>query len=76
MIPQSPTDGDPVEGVSSARGGVKPEAGMRITPEFVLFVGGTILTVALFAVFIPFCVKVWREDSARRRAGGGGGGAA
>ena len=72
----SPADGDPIEGVPSARGGVKPEAGMRITPEVMLFVGGAILTVALFAVFIPFCVKVWREDSARRRAGGGGGGAA
>jgi hypothetical protein len=48
---------------------------MRVTPEVMLFVGGAVLTVALFAVFIPFCVKVWREDSARRRAGGGGGAA-
>ncbi len=75
MTAQSPADGDPIEGVPSARGGEKPESGMRVTPEVMLFVGGAVLTVALFAVFIPFCVKVWREDSARRRAGGGGGAA-
>lgn len=48
--------------------GSRGEVGMRMSPEVVLLIGGTVLTVALFAVFIPFLAKVWREDSAERNA--------
>ena len=44
---------------------------MRISPEVVLLVGGTILTIALFAVFVPFLMRVWREDAAVRSAKAG-----
>ncbi len=59
----------PAGGVSSdARTGERSEVGMRISPEVVLLVGGTILTIALFAVFVPFLMRVWREDAAVRSA--------
>lgn len=52
----------------------REEVGMRASPEVVLFVGGAVLTAAVLAVFVPFMVRAWREDSARRaakdRAGG------
>ncbi len=48
--------------------GSRGEVGMRISPEVVLLIGGAVLTAALFAVFIPFLAKVWREDSAERNA--------
>ena len=71
--PASPQDGDPVEGVPAARGvGMKHEEGMRLTPDVVLFGGALVLTVILFAVFVPFCVRIWRQDSASRRARSGG----
>ena len=50
----------------------KAEVGMRISPEVVLFVGAAVLTVALFAVFTPFMVRIWRTDAAARRSQGGG----
>jgi hypothetical protein len=66
------SDADPdslAGGVSSdARTGERSEVGMRISPEVVLLVGGTILTIALFAVFVPFLMRVWREDAAVRSA--------
>ena len=46
--------------------GSRGEVGMRVSPEVVLLIGGAVLTVALFAVFIPFLAKIWREDSADR----------
>jgi len=59
----------PAGGVSSdGRAGERSEVGMRISPEVVLLVGGTILTIALFAVFVPFLMRVWREDAAVRSA--------
>ncbi|NBQ14972.1 MAG: hypothetical protein EBU31_10275 [Proteobacteria bacterium] len=59
----------PAGGVSSdGRTGERSEVGMRISPEVVLLVGGTILTIALFAVFVPFLMRVWREDAAVRSA--------
>ncbi len=62
----------PAGGVSSdARTGERSEVGMRISPEVVLLVGGTILTIALFAVFVPFLMRVWREDAAVRSAKAG-----
>ncbi len=48
--------------------GSRPEVGMRMSPEVVLLIGGAVLTVALFAVFIPFLAKVWREDAPERNA--------
>jgi hypothetical protein len=53
---------------SDGRTGERSEVGMRISPEGVLLVGGTILTMALFAVFVPFLMRVWREDAAVRSA--------
>ena len=53
---------------SDGRTGERSEVGMRISPEVVLLVGGTILTIALFAVFVPFLMRVWREDAAVRSA--------
>lgn len=62
----------PAGGVSSdGRAGERSEVGMRISPEVVLLVGGTILTIALFAVFVPFLMRVWREDAAVRGAKAG-----
>ena len=51
--------------------GSREEVGMRVSPEVALFVGGTALTVVLFAVFVPFMARVWRQDAADRaeRAG-------
>jgi hypothetical protein len=46
--------------------GTRDEVGMRISPEVVLLIGGTVLTVALLAVFIPFLARIWREDAAGR----------
>jgi len=46
--------------------GTRDEVGMRISPEVVLLIGGTVLTVALFAVFVPFLARIWREDAAGR----------
>ena len=70
MFQVSDTDPDsPAGGVSSdGRTGERSEVGMRISPEVVLLVGGTILTIALFAVFVPFLMRVWREDAAVRGA--------
>ena len=70
MFQVSDTDPDsPAGGVSSdGRTGERSEVGMRISPEVVLLVGGTILTIALFAVFVPFLMRVWREDAAVRAA--------
>lgn len=73
-----PDPESPAGGVSSGgRTGERSEVGMRVSPEVVLLVGGTILTIALFAVFVPFLMRVWREDAAVRnaksgRAGGDG----
>lgn len=73
MFQVSDTDPDsPAGGVSSdGRTGERSEVGMRISPEVVLLVGGTILTIALFAVFVPFLMRVWREDAAVRGAKAG-----
>ena len=73
MFQVSDTDPDsPAGGVSSdGRAGERSEVGMRISPEVVLLVGGTILTIALFAVFVPFLMRVWREDAAVRGAKAG-----
>ncbi len=70
LLQVSDADPDsPAGGVSSdARTGERSEVGMRISPEVVLLVGGTILTIALFAVFVPFLMRVWREDAAVRSA--------
>ena len=54
--------------------GTRDEVGLRISPEAVLFVGGSVLTVALLAVFVPFMVRAWRADSAQRAARRQGGG--
>jgi hypothetical protein len=50
--------------------GSRDEVGMRLSPEAVLFVGGTVLTVVLLAVFVPFMVRAWRSDAAQRAARG------
>jgi hypothetical protein len=72
-VPATPQDGDPIEGVPAARGvAMKHEEGMRITPDVVLFGGAVVLTVVLTAVFVPFCVRIWREDSPGRRSRNGG----
>ena len=64
-----PDPDSPAGGVSSdGRTGERSEVGMRVSPEVVLLVGGTILTIALFAVFVPFLMRVWREDAAVRSA--------
>lgn len=46
--------------------GSRQEVGMRVSPEVALFVGGTVLTVALCAIFVPFFVRVWKQDAAQR----------
>ena len=46
--------------------GSREEVGMRVSPEVALFVGGTVLTVVLLAVFVPFMVRIWRQDAAAR----------
>ena len=55
--------------------GSREEVGMRISPEVSLFVGGLVLTAALFAVFIPFMARIWKQDAPTRtrppRKGGG-----
>jgi hypothetical protein len=43
---------------------------MRLSPEAVLFVGGTVLTVVLLAVFVPFMARAWKSDAAQRAARG------
>ena len=65
--PDSPAGGVSSDGPT----GERSEVGMRISPEVVLLVGGTILTIALFAVFVPFLMRVWREDAAVRSAKAG-----
>jgi len=63
-------ESDPIEvQPASGKDGQRSEVGMRISPEVVLFVGGAVLTVALFAVFIPFLMRVSREDAATRGRG-------
>jgi hypothetical protein len=47
---------------------VREEVGMRLSPETVLFVGGTLLTVVLLAVFVPFMARAWKADAAQRAA--------
>lgn len=60
-------ESDPIEvQPTGSNDGERSEVGMRISPEVVLFVGGVVLTVALFAVFIPFFMRIWREDAASR----------
>jgi len=54
--------------------GVREEVGMRLSPETVLFVGGTLLTVVLLAVFVPFMARAWKADAAQRAARGKGDG--
>jgi hypothetical protein len=34
-------------------------------------VGGVAVTILLLAVFIPFMVRIWREDAPSRRARSG-----
>ena len=46
--------------------GTRDEVGMRLSPEVVLLIGGTVLTVVLLAVFVPFLARIWREDAAGR----------
>ncbi len=55
------------------QGGPREEVGMRLSPETVLFVGGTLLTVVLLAVFVPFMARAWKADAAQRAARGKGG---
>jgi hypothetical protein len=43
---------------------------MRLSPEAVLFVGGTVLTVVLLAVFVPFMARAWKADASQRAARG------
>lgn len=65
------SDSTAIEGAQSAPDpapGQRSEVGMRISPEVVLLFGGTLLTVALFAVFIPFFIRMWREDAAATAA--------
>jgi hypothetical protein len=37
----------------------------------VLLIGGVAITVLLLAVFVPFMVRIWREDAPTRRARSG-----
>jgi len=60
------------ESVTGDDGAVRDEVGMQASPETVLLVGGALLTVALFAVFIPFLARIWREDAPHRGSGKGG----
>jgi hypothetical protein len=50
--------------------GTRDEVGMRLSPEAVLFIGGTVLTVVLLAVFVPFMARAWKSDAAQRAARG------
>jgi hypothetical protein len=60
------------ESATTDDGAVRDEVGMQASPETVLLIGGLLLTVVLFAVFIPFLARIWREDAARRGSGKGG----
>ena len=60
------------ESVTGDDGAVRDEVGMQASPETVLLVGGALLTVVLFAVFIPFLARIWREDAPHRGSGKGG----
>ena len=51
----------------------REEAGMAWTADVVLLVGGVAVTVLLLAVFVPFMVRIWREDAPTRRARSGAG---
>lgn len=51
----------------------RDEAGMAWTADAVLLVGGAVVTVLLLAVFVPFMVRIWREDAPTRRARSGAG---
>lgn len=63
-----------VEGEPGAppAGAAREEVGMRLSPETVLFVGGTLLTVVLLAVFVPFMARAWKADAAQRAGRGKG----
>ena len=52
---------------------VREEVGMAWTADVVLLVGGVAVTILLLAVFIPFMVRIWREDAPTRRARSGAG---
>ena len=63
-------ESDPIETAPvTGKDGQRSEVGMRISPEVVLFVGAVVLTVALFAVFTPFLLRVWRDDAVTRGNG-------
>ena len=49
----------------------REEVGMAWTADVVLLVGGAVVTILLLAVFIPFMVRIWREDAPSRRARSG-----
>lgn len=49
----------------------REEAGMSWTADVVLLIGGVAITVLLLAVFVPFMVRIWREDAPTRRARSG-----
>jgi hypothetical protein len=51
----------------------REEVGMAWTADVVLLVGGGVVTILLLAVFVPFMVRIWREDAPTRRARGGSG---
>lgn len=51
----------------------REEVGMAWTADVVLLVGGVVVTVLLLAVFVPFMVRIWREDAPTRRARSGDG---
>jgi hypothetical protein len=44
---------------------------MSWTADVVLLIGGVAITVLLLAVFVPFMVRIWREDAPTRRARSG-----
>lgn len=70
MIAPYLQESDPIETTSvTGKDGQRSEVGMRISPEVVLFVGAVVLTVALFAVFTPFLVRIWRDDAVTRGNG-------
>jgi len=49
----------------------REEVGMAWTADVVLLVGGGVVTILLLAVFVPFMVRIWREDAPTRRARSG-----
>ena len=51
----------------------REEVGMAWTADVVLLVGGVAVTVLLLGVFVPFMVRIWREDAPSRRARSGEG---